>query len=168
MSPRSRPAWGRVCLWQPLLYGPLVQLWLGWGRQRRNPNTGNSGKTRKKTQVCFGGLCVTHSDEPEGSSFHWQWHQKVLWTSSALELSPCPPSSGLAAREDAPMVFPNVPWLCEVPQVQRLSRVNDTEGLNKLRTHLQKQQSKENAKRKTNKNKKKKSQKNKSETLGSN
>lgn len=93
---------------------------------------------------------MTHRDEPEGSSFHWQWHQKVLWTSSALN---CPLVPGLAAKEAAPMVCPKDPWLCEVPQVQRLSRANDTEGLNKPRTHLQKQQSKENAKQKTNKQK---------------
>lgn len=62
------------------------------------------------------------------------------------------------------MVCPKDPWLCEVLQVQRLIRANDTEGLNKPRTHLQKQQSKENAKRRT--KKKKKSQKKKNETMG--
>lgn len=71
----------------------------------------------------------------------------------------CPPSSSVAAKEAAPMVCPKDPWICEIPQVQRLSRANDTEGLNKPRTHLQKQQSKENAKQKTNKQIKKKNHK---------
>lgn len=137
-----RAPWGR--LWVPaepqVLQGVLVAApfvlaigaGLGQERQRRNPNMGNSGirpgKNRKKLLCLLWGLCVTYRHEPEGSSFHWQWQQEVIWTSSALELSPCVPSSHLAAKEAAAMVGPKDPWLCEVPQVQRLSRANDTEG----------------------------------------
>lgn len=133
--------------------------WDGTGRggtQTRGIQASGQAKNQGKTPCLLRGLCVTHGDEPEGSSFLWKWHQKVLWTPSALELSPCPSSSVLAAKEAAPMVCPKDPSLCGVPQVQRLSGANDTEGLNKARTHLQKQQSKENAKRKTNKNSHKK------------
>lgn len=132
----------------------------GMGQAEEEPKHGEfrhqARQNQGKTPCLLRGLCVTHGGEPEGSSFLWKWHQKALWIPSASELSPCPSSSVLAAKEAAPMVCPKDPSLCGVPQVQRLSGANDTEGLNKARTHLQKQQSKENAKRKTNKNSHKK------------
>lgn len=101
----------------------------GTGKAEEEPKHGEFGnqarhKQGKKTHVCFG-----IPQGPEGFSFCWKWQQEVVWRSSALGLSPCPPSSGLAAEEAAPMVCPKDP--CEVPQGQRLSRANDTEGLNK-------------------------------------
>lgn len=151
MSPRSCPAWAGCAPGSPFGTGHWCSS--GWdGKGRGGTQTGDSGtrpgKTRK-TNPCL--LRVTHRVKPEGSSFHWQWHQKVLWTSRASELSPCPLSWGVAAKSCTNGLPQRPPWLCGVPQVQRLSRAKDTEGLNKARTHLQKQQSKENAKQKTNK-----------------